>query len=111
MRMMARMTVIVEARDLPGYCTEMHAAPFTVGLTKACQKDVQNKLKQPADCTPERIAQLIEADHQQCLAMPAAEFEKVVLNGHKVKAELVKQMQEQGMDGEKLLQEERVKRR
>ena len=109
MRMMARLTVIVEAHDLKGYCAEMNATSFTVGLTKACQKDVQKNLKQPEDCTPERIAQFIEDDHQKCLAMPAAEFDKVILNGRKVKAELVKQMQDEGVDGEKLFQEERAK--
>jgi len=111
MRTMARMTVVLEAHDLKGYCTEMHTAPYAGYLTRVCQLAVQNRLKQPEDCTPEKIAQQVKVDNEQCLAMPFAEFEKKILDGRKVKEALVKQMQEQGVDGEKLLQEERAKRR
>lgn len=111
MRTMARMTVILEAHDLKGYCTEMHTAPYAGYLTRVCQSAVQNRLTQPEDCTPEKIAQQVKVDNEQCLAMPPAEFEKKMLDGRKVKETLIKQMQEQGIDGEKLLQEERAKRR
>lgn len=112
MRTLARMFATLEARDLKGYCMEMHDAPsYTDYLSRACQSAVQNKLKQPEDCSPENIAQLIKADKEKCLAMPAAEFEKTMLRGREGSEAFIKDMAAQGIDGERLLQEERARKR
>lgn len=111
MRTLARMFATLEARDLKGYCTEMHGAAYAGYLSRVCQSAVQNKVKKPEDCSPENIAQLIKDDKEKCLAMPPAEFEQKVLRGREGKEAFIKDMAAQGVDGEKLLQEERAKKR
>jgi hypothetical protein len=110
MRMMARMTVILETHDQKAYCAEMQTAPYADYLTRVCQSAVQSKLKKPADCSPVNIALLIKSDSKQCLAMPPAEFEKTVLRGREISESVIKDMLAQGVDAEKLLQEERAKK-
>ena len=107
MRTFARMFATLEARDLKGYCTAMHGAAYTSYLERVCQSAVQNRVKNPEDCSPENIAQQIKSDHEQCMAMPAAEFEKTMLRGREGGQAFLKELAAQGIDGEKLLQEER----
>ncbi len=109
MRTFARMIATLEARDQKGYCAAMHDAPYVGYLSRVCLAAVQNSVKKPEDCTPARIAQQVEADTEQCLAMPAAEFEKTALRGREGTKAFVTEMTAQGVDGEKLLQEERAK--
>jgi hypothetical protein len=111
MRTFARMFTTLEARDLKGYCAAMHGAPYAGYLDRVCQLAVQNKLKKPEDCSPESIAEQVKIDNGQCLAMPAAEFEKTALRGREASKAFVKEMAAQGVDGDKLLQEERSKPR
>lgn len=109
MRALARMYAALDARDQKAYCGSMHATAYADYVDRACQFAIKVKLKQPEDCSQERIAQEVKQDAAECLAMPADEFEKKAFNGREVRAALVKQMQEHGVDGEKLLQEERAK--
>lgn len=109
MRTFARMLASLDARDLKGYCTSMHTAPYAGYLSRVCQAEVQHKLKKPEDCSQEKIAEQIKIDNAQCLAMPADKFEETMLHGREGSKEFVKQMAAQGIDGEKLLQEERAK--
>lgn len=107
MRTLARMFTTLEARDLTGFCTATHAKPYAEYLTRVCQLAVQHKLKQPEDCSPDRIAQEVKTDMAQCLAMPAAEFEKMVLRGRDGSATVFKDLAAQGIDVPKLLDEAR----
>jgi len=109
MRTFARMFAALEARDLKGYCTAMHGASYAGYLERVCQSAVQNRVKKAEDCSPENIAQQTKSDTGQCLLMPAAEFEKTVLRGREGGQAFLKEMAAQGIDGEKLLQEERAK--
>jgi len=111
MRMFARMFETLEARDLKGYCAAMHGEPYAGYLGRVCESAVQNNLKKPEDCSQQSIAQQVKTDAAKCLAMPPAEFEKTVLRGVDASKTFVKQMATQGVDGEKLLQDERTKRR
>ena len=109
MRAFARMFAALEARDLKGYCTAMHDAPYAGYLTRVCQSAVQNKLKKPEDCSQESIAQQVRNDNQQCLAMPTAEFEKTAQRYPEAREKFLKEATAKGIDGDKLLQEERAK--
>jgi len=71
---------------------------------------VQNNVKKPEECSQEGLTQQARADTDKCLAMPASEFEKVVLRGAEASKGFVKQTAAESVDGEKLLQEERAKR-
>ncbi len=107
----ARMFTSLEARDLKGYCTVMHGSEYAGYLGRVCQSAVQNRLKKPEECTQDSIAQQAKAEAAKCLATPPDEFEKAVARGAEGSKAFVKQMASQGVDGEKLLQDERVKRR
>ena len=109
MRTVARMFATLEAGDLKGYCTAMHGASYAGYLERVCQSAVQNKVKKPEDCSQENIAQQVKIDAGQCLAKPAAEFEKTMLRGREGGQAFLKELAAQGIDGEKLLQEERAK--
>jgi len=109
MRTFARMFATLEARDHKGYCAAMHGAAYAGYLNRVCQSAVQNNLKKPEDCSPEHMTRQLKVDSDKCLAMPAAEFEKTALRGREGSKTFVKQMSAQGVDGEKLLQEERAK--
>lgn len=111
MRTFARMFATLEAGDLKGYCAAMHDAPYAGYLNRVCESAVQNKLKKAEDCSQENIARQVKTDAEQCLAMPAAEFEKKVQRGAEASQSFVRQTAAQGIDGEKLLQEERARLR
>ena len=108
-RTFARIFATLDAHDLKGYCTEMHAAPYTGYLSRACQSAVQNKIKKPEDCSQDKISEQIRIDTEQCLAMSADKFEETMLHGRVSRKEFVEKMAAQGIDGEKLLQDERAK--
>lgn len=109
MRQLARMFAALEAGDLKGYCSSMHTTSYADYLSRVCQSSVQHKLKQPEDCLPERIAQDAKTDAVQCLAMPAAEFDEIAQSVREGSKKFAAEMAAQGVDGEKLLREERVK--
>lgn len=111
MRTFARMFTSLEARDLKGYCTAMHGAQYAGYLGRVCQSAVQNRLKKQEDCSQEQLAQQVKADAAKCLAMPLADFDKAVARGAEGSKAFVKQAASLGMDGEKLLNDERAKRR
>lgn len=111
MRTFARMFAALEARDVKGYCAAMHGASYTGYLNRVCQSAVQNKTKKPEDCLQESIAQQVKIDSQKCLVMPAAEFEITVQRFPVAREKFIKDVKAKGIDGEKLLQEERVKLR
>ena len=109
MRLMARVYATLEARNQKAYCSAMHGVAYVDYLNKVCQSAVQNKVKKSDECSQERIAQEVKADTGKCLAMPPAEFEKTALRGDEGSKGFVKKMAEQGVDGKKLLQDERAK--
>jgi len=111
MRTFARIFTSLEARDLKGYCTAMHGASYAGYLGRVCQSAVQNKVKKPDECSQDSIAEQVRTDAAKCLAMPPAEFEKAVARGVEGSKGFLKQAAAQGVDGEKLLKEERVRRR
>jgi hypothetical protein len=108
---MARMFVALEARDQKGYCTAMYGPAYTEYLARVCQAAVQHQLKKPENCTAESVAQELKTDHDQCLAMSSAELDKAALRWQEGRKAFLEKMAAQGMDGEKLLQEERAKQR
>jgi len=111
MRTAARVFATLEAVNLKGYCDAMNGPPYVVYLTRVCRSAVQNRMKKPEDCSPDNITQQLKTDHGQCLTMPAAEFEKAVIRGAEGGKAFVKQTAAQGVDGEKLIREERAKLR
>lgn len=111
MRTFARMFTSLEARDLKGYCTVKHGSEYAAYLGRVCQSAVQNRLKRPEECSQNSIAQQAKDEAAKCLAMPPDEFDKAVARGSEVSKAFVKEMASQGVDGEKLLKDEREKRR
>jgi hypothetical protein len=111
MHTFARIFATLEARNLTGYCAAMHGAPYIRYLNHVCQSAVLNKVKTLDDCSREKIAQQVKSDTAQCLAMSAAEFDATVLRGQEGRKAFAIEMTPQGIDGEALVEKERVKLR
>lgn len=102
----------LEKRDLKNYCTVIHGSAEYAGyVSRACQHAVKVRVKQPADCTETNVRKEIDADLGRCLAMSAAEFEQTALKWREMLDVFLKDMQSKGVDGEKLIAEERGKLR
>ena len=111
-KMLAGLERPLEKRDINGYCTALQADPDYAGyMTRVCQFSVKNKLKKPEDCSDANMKQEMKKDFDVCLAMPLEEFEKTVMKWREARASFVRDMKAKGVDGEKLLAEERVKSR
>lgn len=110
MRDLARLYATLDARDQVGFCIQMQTPAYAGYIGRACELSVRNRLKRPEDCTPENTAKQTKADEKECLAMKPAEFEEKIKRALESKAVFLKEMAEQGIDGEKLLQEEERQR-
>lgn len=110
MRAIARMLAALEARDMPGYCDSRHSAAYRDYLSRVCHSAVQNRLKTAQDCSAPNIALQSEREDAECRAMPVAEFERLVLRGRDGRKAFIDEMTSQGIDGERLLQQERGRR-
>lgn len=109
MRMFARLFAALEARDIEAYCTTMmHGAAYPGYMNRVCQSAVQNKMKKSEDCSPENVAEQIKADTTRCQAMAAAEFEAIAQRSSEAREKFIKDAKAKGVDGEKLLREERA---
>lgn len=110
-RTAARMFADLDARDQKGFCESRLGTPYLDYLNRVCQSAVQNKLKAPEDCSREKISEQVKSDAAQCLAMTTAEFEATVLRGVGGRNTFVAEMRAQGVDGDKLVQDECARRR
>jgi len=111
MRTFARMFAALDARDLPGYCESKLSAPYLDYMNRVCQSAVLNRVKTTEDCSQQNIALQSKRDAAECLAMPAAEFEKLGLRGTEVRNAFAEEAKKEGVDSERLIHEERVNRR
>ena len=116
MRAGARLLVSLEGpmakRDLKSYCAARNGSPEYAGyVMRACQAFVKNNLKKTEDCSEAAVGQEIRKDTDRCLAMSDGEFDKEMLTQRRGRENFTKRMKENGIDGEKLLQEERAKLR
>ena len=116
MRAGARLLVSLEEpmakRDLKSYCAARNGSPEYAGyVMRACQAFVKNNLKKAEDCSEAAVGQEIRKDTDRCLAMSDGEFDKEMLIQRRGRENFTKRMKENGIDGEKLLQEERAKLR
>lgn len=110
MRSMARMFVLLEARDQQGYCNAMHGPSYESYLDRVCKAAVKHNLKKPEDCSPENIQRERKADYEKCLAMPATEFEQTVVKGRAAREKFEEHARREGVDSQKLMQDARAKK-
>lgn len=109
-RMMARVDHSVRNKDLKGYCAATVGAPGYAGyVERACQSGMKNNMKTAQDCTPEKVSAQVAADRAQCLAMSAEKFDEAASQQPQRRAQWIKMAGARGVDGEKLLDEERAK--
>lgn len=106
---MARMFAALEARNQKAYCATMQGPAYTDYLSHVCQSYVANKLKKSEDCRTESVALEVKASAEQCLAMSPDELEKVALRWQDSRKAVFDDMTARGLDGEKLVLEERNK--
>ncbi len=110
MRAFAHLSALVETQDQKGFCTTVVAATsYADYVRRVCQLAIQNKLRKVEDCTPENIAREITTDTNRCLSMSAVEFKKSTAGWAELREDFIRRTKSKGIDGEKLLQEERAK--
>lgn len=109
-RMMARVDHSVRNKDLKGYCAATVGAPGYAGyVERACQSGMKNNMKTAQDCAPEKVAAQVAADRAQCLAMSPKKFDEAASQQPQRRAQWIKMVGARGVEGEKLLDEERAK--
>lgn len=111
MRALAKLFATLDAQNQTAYCNTLHVDSYAGYLERVCQSAVKHKVKKTEECTAENIAQQVKTDHQQCLKMTRAEFDKVVIRGREASKTFIETSTAQGVDGAKLLQDERAKLR
>ena len=104
---MARLFAALEARNQKAYCATMQSPAYTDYLSRVCQTNVKNTLKKSEDCAAERVALEVKASAEQCLALSPDELEKVALRWQDSRKAVFEQMTAEGLNGEKLMREER----
>lgn len=108
MRAFSRVLVALEANNQAAYCVALHDAPYIDYLARVCQAAVQNRLRNAEECLQERLLQEARASLSQCQAMPAAEFDKVVLRAAEARSMFMQEAKAQDIDAQKLLDDARA---
>ncbi|MCF8198611.1 MAG: hypothetical protein K9J42_07585 [Sulfuritalea sp.] len=113
MRRAARFIVDVEGvmakRDLKGYCAATRGSPEYPGyVARACQAFVKNKMKKAGDCSDAHIKKEVASDIANCLAMPAADFDKEAAIQREGWERILGSMKAKGVDTDKLMKEVRA---
>jgi hypothetical protein len=109
-RMMAQIEMAMEKRDLKGYCAATSGSPdYTGTVALACLERAEEKRGKLEDCSLPKILSQVKKDRDQCLAMSTEEFQKRISNFPGGRDKWVKSLKQRGVDGDKLLQEERSK--
>jgi hypothetical protein len=107
-----RMERPVQKRDQKAFCTVMTSASgFDAYQKRACESGVRNKVKKPEECSEANLKLEAKRDTDRCLGLSAADFEDALVPWRTAKEKFIKDAAAKGLDGEKLLQEERVKLR
>jgi hypothetical protein len=100
----------VEKRDLKAYCKAVVDRPGVVEMfRRQCQEAVKQKQAKPDDCATGNVKKAVGDALASCNAMPAAEFEGQLSDWREGLVEFLSQAKAQGLDGEKLIAEERRK--
>jgi hypothetical protein len=100
----------VEKRDLKAYCKAVVDRPGVVDMfRRQCQEAVRQKAAKPEHCSTDNVKKAVGNALESCNAMPAAEFENQLSDWREGLGEFLSQAKAQGLDGEKLIAEERRK--
>jgi hypothetical protein len=109
-RLFASIEAPLAARNQPVYCDSfIGGADFKAYVTRACQHGVKAGVRKPEQCTTEVIAQELQADLKKCHAMDAAAFGERITRHGEARTRFLQEMSRRGVDGEKLIAEERGK--
>jgi hypothetical protein len=109
-RLFASIEAPLAARNQPLYCDSfIGGADFKAYATRACQHGVKVGVRKPEQCTAEVISKEVQADLKECHAMDAAAFSDRIAKHGEARSRFVQEMGKRGVDGEKLIAEERGK--
>jgi len=109
MQTLARMFAALDAGSQSGFCSSKTRRGYGDYLSRVCQSAVKNGLKSPEDCSRDKIALQVKSDTAQCLAMSPHEFDATVARGKEGRKAFITGLKNQDIDGEALIQKERVK--
>lgn len=109
-RIYARIEAPLANRDQKAYCEAFLGNEDYLGYVKrACEFGVKAGVRKPEQCGAQAVAAEAAADGGKCLEMDRASFDATVAKQGEGRARFVKSMAEQGIDGDRLIAEERAK--
>lgn len=111
LRTVVQWVVALEANDQEGYCAVMSNPRYADYVRRVCQSSVIDKARQAEACSADRLERQTKLEIEKCKSMSSGEFKETVATNLKDLKVLIKQAAAAGVDIEKLLQEERSKRR
>jgi hypothetical protein len=99
-------------RDLKGYCAAVYSTPdHAKYVASSCQAGVKNNARKPEDCSDANNKQTIAKIIAGCIAMTPEKFGATIKLWDEVRQKFLAEMTAKGIDGEKVLKEERAKLR
>lgn len=113
-RLAARIYAQIDAplanRDQRAYCSAFYGTTDYRGYVgRACEFGVKMGTHKPEQCTVQAVAAKAEIDHKKCLEMDSAAFDAAIAKHGEVRSKFIKEVAESGIDGNKLIAEERAK--
>lgn len=97
--------------DIAGYCDAMYgSANYLRYVTNVCLAAARNKLREPKECTPEAAQLEVSKDAVQCAAMGPPEIAAAKAKSRVARESFIQGVASKGVEGERLMQEELVKR-
>lgn len=109
-RLYARVEAPLASRNQKAYCEAFYGTEDYRGYrARACETGIKVGVRKPEECTAKAVDERIKEDRKKCLAQNKAEFDATIDKHTEGRAGFVGRMAENGIDGEKLIAEERAK--
>lgn len=109
-RLYARFEAPLASRNQNAYCAAFYGTEdYRIYHARACDMGIKVGVRKPEDCTAKAVNDQAEERHRKCLAQSSAEFDATIDKHKEGRAGFVERMAGEGIDGEKLIAEERAK--
>lgn len=109
-RIQARIEFPLANRNQKAYCDAFYGTEdYLAHVRRACEAGVKVGVRKVEQCTVQAAAADAKADLKKCLEMDKVAFDATVAKHSEVRTKFVKTMADLGIDGDKLIAEERAK--
>ena len=111
-RLHARIEAPLASRNQKAYCEAFYGTEdYRRFRTRDCETGIKLGRRKPEECTSKAVDERVADEHKKCMAQGSAEFEATIDRHKEGRSGFVRRIAGQGIDGEKLIAEERAKLR